>query len=946
MPGDDQVSNQFSMETAPIQQPDITPVAQPSQIRFITPDRGNPGSPMMDLARSLSGLDQGLQGYIDARQQKQDQYDAIKAEADFHKNNAVGYSEAVQQGLIPAYASQAYVNAYKNAQGAVAGQDLQQKFDAAYESWGGKNSDDPNAFTKFAQDFVASNIGTNDPEVLRGLLPRINQMVSNGQSRYIQDKHIATVEGSINAHAAMVDSTVQTLQNDAIKDGQPMDVAKGGAFINAIRAEFLKAGGRADQIDNKIIDAITSRALTAHGSMGFDTLALLDQNVPGTNYTYAQTPYGQSQKLSTINSLESMQKRSMAEAKTKQDTANALALDDVTARTINSIVANPGQPIPDSLLDEGTKYDGKFRVNALGWQDTIAKNAGTSDPQAILRMNWDIMNGGGMGAVTKAMENGVIHNASELAEATKLVQQTKAAGQKMDPIMASEPVKSFLAQAKEIIVRKDALGQLVDGVVDTGHFLGVQYSYQRQIMDWVSTHPNATEADTQEAIAKIGKATLDTMHGNSVQGISITQPQTAPVNPFLQPGENASPAARGAQQQQQQPVQPTQPPQAPAQAAPTRQNVDAWFQGLSPAKQQQINAWAQKAGVTPQQAADRFYLMNPPAPAQAPTQPQPTQPQQPQAAQPTQPQAQPQAQPVTGPQGMSLKPPNWDNMDDTSRKHWLVENGQNPNTQSWLRSQGVTATVPLNYGAAPQAQPPQQQQQAQQQPQVTPQGNLGQQLADQFHAWRETDPNAPAIIHQLQTSFLAAMNNANGSFSGNYTLAAIKDNPRAARILDFISGPESHGNYNAYFGNGGSAKDLSGMTVSQILAWQAQRTSQGSPSSATGRYQIMHDTLKGLKTQLGLTGNEKFTPELQDQLALQLLRNRGYDRWQKGLMSDAEFANNLAQEWASLPNLHTGRSHYEGDGLNHALVSPHAVSAALNVAKSLPGQSKTEVAEK
>ncbi len=48
-------------------------------------------------------------------------------------------------------------------------------------------------------------------------------------------------------------------------------------------------------------------------------------------------------------------------------------------------------------------------------------------------------------------------------------------------------------------------------------------------------------------------------------------------------------------------------------------------------------------------------------------------------------------------------------------------------------------------------------------------------------------------------------------------------------------------------------------------------------SSALGRYQIVGKTLDGLRAELGLTGQEKFTPELQDRLATTLAQRRGND---------------------------------------------------------------------
>ena len=193
------------MQTAPIEQPQRQPAAQPTPVRFVAPATPDLGQQQMEtLAQSLSGFDSGLQAYLDQKQQQQDARDAALAQADFHKKNAEGYAQAVQDGKIPAFASQAYVQSYKETQGAVAGDDLIQKFNAAYDQWGGKNSDDPNAFHDSMTGFVQQNISTNDPDVLRGLMPKVSQLTEEAQERYIQDRHTATVTGSTDAHIANV----------------------------------------------------------------------------------------------------------------------------------------------------------------------------------------------------------------------------------------------------------------------------------------------------------------------------------------------------------------------------------------------------------------------------------------------------------------------------------------------------------------------------------------------------------------------------------------------------------------------------------------------------------------------------------------------------------------------------------------------------------------------
>lgn len=69
-----------------------------------------------------------------------------------------------------------------------------------------------------------------------------------------------------------------------------------------------------------------------------------------------------------------------------------------------------------------------------------------------------------------------------------------------------------------------------------------------------------------------------------------------------------------------------------------------------------------------------------------------------------------------------------------------------------------------------------------------------------------------------------------------------------------------------------------------------------------GRYQIVGKTLRSLKNKMGLTGDEQFTPELQDKMFLQLLKGRGYFEYKAGKLSKEEFLSNLKNEWEGLHN--------------------------------------------
>ena len=122
-------------------------------------------------------------------------------------------------------------------------------------------------------------------------------------------------------------------------------------------------------------------------------------------------------------------------------------------------------------------------------------------------------------------------------------------------------------------------------------------------------------------------------------------------------------------------------------------------------------------------------------------------------------------------------------------------------------------------------------------------------------------------------------------------------------VFGLIGQLESRNGYNTMAG-GGNKKQLTSMTINEVLQYQ---NSRGTNMKAAGKWQIMPNTLRGLKKSMNLTGDELFTPEMQDRMAFELAMNRkGYRQFANAtgeeklaLMGAAQ--NDLAKEWASMP---------------------------------------------
>lgn len=106
------------------------------------------------------------------------------------------------------------------------------------------------------------------------------------------------------------------------------------------------------------------------------------------------------------------------------------------------------------------------------------------------------------------------------------------------------------------------------------------------------------------------------------------------------------------------------------------------------------------------------------------------------------------------------------------------------------------------------------------------------------------------------------------------------------------SGYDTTLGYGRFLPGGDEGRNLSTLKLDQVeqlqnvILGQTSRLPKSDPlynSSAVGRYQFTRSTLNDLKRQTGLTGDETFSPALQDQLALKLAMDRGSARGITGL---------------------------------------------------------------
>ena len=121
-----------------------------------------------------------------------------------------------------------------------------------------------------------------------------------------------------------------------------------------------------------------------------------------------------------------------------------------------------------------------------------------------------------------------------------------------------------------------------------------------------------------------------------------------------------------------------------------------------------------------------------------------------------------------------------------------------------------------------------------------------------------------------------------------------------SEILDAVYEAESNSNYDQWHLNAINIpeKPLTEMTVEEIMRYQGDNK-----GPAAGAGQIKFDTLQYLIDYGTIKPTDVFTVETQDKAHSRLLDRRGFQAWVSGEMSNTDFGQNVAKEYAGIPLL-------------------------------------------
>ena len=594
----------------------LSPAAAPvdTYVRPVAPVE----SDLTGVAHALAGLDQNLAGWAAKLEEKRKEEDLLRGEAAFHKNNQKGYAEGVRQDLIPADKSPEFVNGYKRAQGSTAGFQMESNLSAAFDKWDGKTDGNPAAFDKWFRENTINLITTDDPAILKGLLPHMREMQNKFHDRWQAEVTKNTQYTGQASFSALMASTIDAYQRDGFTRKTGTDYATLGNTLEAIREKGFEIGLKKTKIDELLIDAITTRAEVHRDG---DILGLLDRN-GSTGVPLANTPYGQAKKLATTNTLMSLWKTQTAEERTRLDREDRLNSQQAKGRITEALLKNPDAELDETDIRTVQKLDGNFKLDIIEWRKKVREGDVAEDPKMVAQVHTDILAGGGIDTLWKAIWSGDIKSPETIDKTMTFLKATEEYSKAPAKILGTLAAKSYITQIETIGQdQKYAKNRIFGDSAMTEGGRNALNSFRSGLMQWQSRNPDATVLEQERHATELGEQILKGMGTGQKQGRYTEDPAvtaTRPQGPFTPPSA-ATPSVPASPPAQAAPPTVTQPtPQATPPAWMERFNnaKDAPPSvndlGMTPAEREQLNSVATKRGVSPQDLInEKWRTMNP-----------------------------------------------------------------------------------------------------------------------------------------------------------------------------------------------------------------------------------------------------------------------------------------------------------------------------------------------
>lgn len=492
----------------------LQPAAAVVNVGFAHPAPQGP-SPLHGVAQALESLSSDLMAWGKKEQERQKEEDAIRGEALYQQHYADGIAEGIRTDQIPPNSSREFVNGYKRAMGSSAGFQFSTSIENEYAKSNLKTNPDPKAFDAWLRDQWKNRVTSDDPSVLRGVLPHIRQLHSNLYNKWQADVAQNTKYEALSSYGALAGSTIDAYNAEGLRNYAVTDLDGLGSTLDQIRDKGFATGLKREEIDQAMVDAITSKALTHRDPQ---LLKLLDRE-SAAGPKLSDTPYGRDKKAEAVKSLTSLFKQQTTEERLQQERDDKLAANTAKSRIADRLLKDPNAEISDDDLAPILKHDGNFKLDLLTWRKNVREGQIAEEPAKVQQVFEDLLKGGGEDTFWKAITSGTIKSPESMSRARSFMDiaaKNKAAPSK---ILETSAARSYVGNI-------EMLGQ--DSIFSKQSIMGVKAmtaggrealnNYRYGLMKWQHDNPNATPLEQEEYAAKFGETIIKGLQASGEQG--------------------------------------------------------------------------------------------------------------------------------------------------------------------------------------------------------------------------------------------------------------------------------------------------------------------------------------------------------------------------------------------------------------------------------------------
>lgn len=496
-----------------------------------------PRSRLYELADSLKSFSNDIGAYMDRHQKENDEAAYVRGQAAALQANGdeynAGMAEGVASGLFPTFESPQFLEGYKVTQGQIIGKRLASQFATEYQQWDGRNSQDPALFDQFLGDFVRRTLTTDDPLVLKGAVPYIQEIANSGYAANQQDRSTALYNSSIDASIANSSMDVDNFIDRGVASGTGVDYDALWSTLMGTRNNALATGVLAADYDKKLIDMIARQAIDEADPA---LLGMFENVVPGQDYTYATSPDGEATIQRTLNTMATAQaerERAQAAAQKARDEAEK---DANMAQAVTALAEDPMYVFDEDFLVRATAIDPKFRLYIKEMSETFSKPT-PEDPGQILALQAGIITGelGLEDIVNEMSVDGAIHSQSTASQMFNLLNSQK--DNATQPLFTNQTYKDAMTLLQRQLTPSNDLFADPDNISIAAN--AARLDFQRSMVSWFEQNPDATYNDIATQSAAVLKRVLE-----GVSSDGLTSSYATPTG-LLPEAEGGQPTPQG-----------------------------------------------------------------------------------------------------------------------------------------------------------------------------------------------------------------------------------------------------------------------------------------------------------------------------------------------------------------------------------------------------------------